>query len=369
MGSAAVYHLAKAGKRVLGLDRFQPPHSFGSSHGQTRIIREAYFEHPLYVPLVQRAYQLWADLECKTGRQLFLQTGGLMIGPLDGVLVSGARRSAQEHRLAHQFLSASELRQRFPGFRPADGMVAVWEPRAGILFPELAVRTHLELAAQHGAALQLNELVLRWEPDGDGVRVFTKLNAYHSRSLLLSAGPWINSLLPDLNLPLSVERQVLCWFQPRSNPERFEPQRCPVYLWQYGPDSFFYGFPDLGHGVKAAVHHQGQFTEPDLVDREVAQGETEAVRDVLARFLPDAAGRLKSAAVCMYTNTPDEHFILGHHPLHRQVIIASPCSGHGFKFSPVIGEVAAGLIDGKPPRFDLSLFRPDRFRAAGQAPG
>src|SRR2546429_1477809 len=212
MGGAAAFHLAASGRRVLGLDRFQPPHSLGSSHGLTRIIREAYFEHPLYVPLVQRAYQLWASLEKESGRRLFLQTGGMMIGPPDGVLVSGACRSAEEHKLSHQILSSSELRQRFPIFQSAEQMVGVWEPRAGILFPELAIRTHLELAAKNGAILQFNDPLLRWEPELGGVRVFTATRAYKAKRLLLSAGAWMSSLLPGLRLPLSVERQVLFWF-------------------------------------------------------------------------------------------------------------------------------------------------------------
>src|SRR6185369_6168778 len=176
MGSAAAYHLAAGGRRVLGLDRFQPPHSLGSSHGLTRIIREAYFEHPLYVPLVQRSYQLWAALEKQAGRKLLLPTGGLMIGPPDGVLVSGAKRSAQEHRLEHEILSSSELHRRFPVFEPGEDMIAVWEPRAGILFPELAVESHLKLAAENSAVLQFNEPVRKWEADRGGVRVFTETN-------------------------------------------------------------------------------------------------------------------------------------------------------------------------------------------------
>src|SRR5258708_3525042 len=163
MGSAAAYHLAAAGQRVLGLDRFQPPHSIGSSHGLTRIIREAYFEHPLYVPLVRRAYQLWGDLEKQAGRQLLLQTGGLMIGPPSGVLVRGAKRSAVEHHLDHEVLSAAQLRRRFPCFEPTEDMVGVWEPRAGSLVPELAIQTHLELAAKYGAALRFNQTVLNSE--------------------------------------------------------------------------------------------------------------------------------------------------------------------------------------------------------------
>ncbi len=361
MGSAAAYHLAAGGQRVLGLDRFQPPHQFGSSHGLTRIIREAYFEHPLYVPLVQRAYELWADLEKKSGRQLLLQTGGVMIGPPEGPLVRGARRSAEEHRLEHQILSSGELRQRFPIFEPTAQMAGVWEPRAGILFPELAIQTHLELAAQSGAVLQFNEPMLSWEAHPAGVRVSTAKGTYRAKHLLLSAGAWMTGLLPDLHLPLAVERQVLFWFEPRSRFEEFQPQRCPVHIWEYAPHRFFYGFPDLGDGVKAALHHQGAPTQPDAVCREVEPREIEAMRELLRRFLPAAEGRLKSSVVCIYTNTPDEHFILDRHPVHPQVLIASPCSGHGFKFSPVIGEIAAILLNGGNPPFDLALFRLERF--------
>ena len=363
MGSAAAYHLAAGGRRVLGLDRFQPPHTLGSSHGLTRIIREAYFEHPLYVPLVQRSYQLWAALEEKSGRKLLLPTGGLMIGPPDGVLVSGAKRSAQEHRLAHEVLSSSELQRRFPAFAPAENMIAVWEPRAGILFPELAVESHLKLAAENGAVLQFNEPVHKWEVDRGGVRVFTETSNYRAKRLLLSSGPWMPDLLPDLKLPLRVERQVLFWFEPRSRPEQFQPEHCPIHLWEYAPHQFFYGFPDLGDGVKVAFHHQGENTDPERVRREVDAQETETMRQLLRRFLPAAEGRLKSATVCIYTNTPDEHFILDYHPAHREVLIASPCSGHGFKFSPVIGEIAAALLNEQTPPFDLTLFRAGRFAA------
>jgi sarcosine oxidase len=361
MGSAAAYHLAIGGRRVLGLDRFEPPHSFGSSHGLTRIIREAYFEHPSYVPVVQRAYELWAGLEKESGRQLLLQTGGLMIGPRDGVVAGGAERSAKEHHLAHQILSAAELRRRFPVLVPTDDMVGVWEPRAGILFPELAIRTHLELAAQNGAELKFNEPVLRWEPQRDGVRVFTVKRSYTAKRLLLSVGAWMSSLVSKLNLPLTVERQILFWFEPRARSELFQPQHCPIHLWEYEPHRFFYGFPDLGDGVKVALHHQGEKTQSDTVRREVNDTEIKMMRELLRRFLPDAEGTLKSTTVCVYTNTPDEHFILDRHPVHPQAVIASPCSGHGFKFSSAIGEIAAALLNDQPLPFDLSLFALKRF--------
>ena len=361
MGSAAAYHLTRNGKRVLGLDRFRPPHQFGSSHGLTRIIREAYFEHPSYVPLVQRAYDLWSDLEKQSGRKLLVPTGGLMIGPPEGALVKGARRSAEQHHLRHELFSAAELTRRFDIFQPEEQMAAVWEPRAGVLFPELVIQSHLELAAGQGASLRFDEPVAGWEPDGKGVRVFSAGNVYQAEKLLLTAGSGMASLTPDLKLPLTVERQVLFWFEPRARADRFRPESCPIHIWEYTADRFFYGFPDLGGGVKVAVHHRGESTDPERVRREVGEEEVESMRRLLRRFLPDAEGRLHSALVCTYTNTPDLHFILDHHPDHPQVFVASPCSGHGFKFSSAIGELASTLLSGERSPFDLSLFGLGRF--------
>jgi len=356
MGSAVAYHLAQRGKCVLGLDRFAPPHTLGSSHGQTRIIREAYFEHPVYVPLVQRAYELWSALEKQTGRCLFRQTGGLMIGRADGVVVAGAKRSAQEHSLQHEVFSAAEVRTRFPALQPRDDMIAVWEPRAGILFPELCVEAHLTMARKQGADLRSDEAALSWEADGSAVRVVTSKAAYHAGQLVLTAGSWIQSLLRDLKLPLAVERQVQFWFEPK-HPVRFRPDHCPIHIWEHGSGQFFYGFPDLGDGVKIACHHEGEMVDPDSINREVRPEEVESMRAVVRQFLPDADGPLRSAAVCMYTNTPDGHFFIDRHRSHARVWIASPCSGHGFKFSSVVGEVMAELLTDGQTRFDLSLFR------------
>lgn len=369
MGSAAVWHLAASGRRVLGLDRFAPPHPFGSSHGLTRIIREAYFEHPVYVPLVQRAYELWADLHRRSGRQLFMQTGGLMLGSPNGVLVTGAKRSAEQHHLPHRMLSATEVSKQFPAFAPATDMVGVWEPRAGILFPELAIRTHLELAVQSGAEVKVDTLVTRLEVHEGKVQVFTRAGVHTAGQAILSAGPWLGSLVSELKLPLSIERQVLFWFEPRSEPQQFQPDRFPIFICEFGHRHFFYGFPDLGDGIKVAGHHEGRITQPDSIDRQVTSEEIEAMRHVLRRHLRAAEGKLRSTVVCMYTNTPDEHFILDYHPAYPQVLIASPCSGHGFKFSPVIGEIAATLLNGGTPPFDLSLFRLDRFAQANHATG
>jgi sarcosine oxidase len=304
MGSAAAYHVARRGLRVLGLDRFAPPHEQGSSHGQTRIIREAYFEHPLYVPLVQRAYELWDELEQTTGRELLRRTGGLMIGAVDSELVQGAQRSAQIHKLDCAVLTGAEVQQRFPVLQPAEELVGVWEPRAGVLFPEACIAAHLELARQNGARFKFDEPITSWQADETGVRVTTTLHQYRARRMILTAGAWLGDLVPELALPLAVERQVLFWFQPTASANAFHPDRCPVYIWEYEPNRHFYGFPDMGRGVKVAI---------------------------------------------------------GFHRDYEQVLIASPCSGHGFKFSSAIGEALADLLTNGQTSFDTSLFRLGRF--------
>jgi sarcosine oxidase len=357
MGSAAAFHLSRAGKRVAGFDRFAPPHAQGSSHGQTRIIREAYFEHPSYVPLVQRAYVLWEELSRLSQTPLFLQTGGLMLGSPQSAVFNGAKRSADTHGLPYSLLTAEEVRKRFPALRPEDDMAAIWEPRAGVLFPEQCVSAHLTQARRQGAQLHTEEPVLAWKPDGQGVRVTTNRGEYGATFLILTAGSWLASLLADWKVPLRIERQILFWFGAIENPSFFEPAACPIHLWEFEPGRFFYGFPDLGHGVKVACHHDGEFTSPDQVRRDVSEQEIEKMRRVVRRFLPSADGPLISSTVCLYTNTPDEHFWLDRHPACPQVLIASPCSGHGFKFSSAIGEVLSQLVLEGRSAFDLSLFR------------
>jgi sarcosine oxidase len=290
---------------------------------------------------------------------LFRETGGLMIGKPESAVVAGATRSAREHSLPHTILSSAEVRSRFPGLCPIDEMVAVWEPRAGILFPEICLEAHLTLARALGADLHADEPVLSWESDGSGVRVTTSKGAYQAGQLILTAGSWMQSLLTDLKLPLVVERQVQFWFEPQ-RPVEFQPERCPIHIWEYEPGRFFYGFPNLGGGVKVARHHGGETAHPDSINREVRQEEIEAMRAIVRQFLPGADGPMRSAVVCMYSNTPDGHFFIDWHPTHPRVLIASPCSGHGFKFSSVIGEVLANLLTAGPMQFDLSLFR-NRF--------
>jgi sarcosine oxidase len=369
MGSAAACHLARRGARVLGLDRFAPPHTHGSSSGRSRIIREAYFEHPAYVPMVQRAYVLWEALERGSGRRLFLRTGGVMIGPPAGALVTGALLSARRHGLQHEVLETAELRRRYPALRPDEGTVAVWEPRAGVLFPEDCVSAHLEAAARAGATLAPDEPALAWSPTPGGIEVQTGKGRYGAEKLLVACGAWTTGLVPELGLPLVAQRQVLLWFEPIEPAEpgdagAFSPARFPVFIWEDEPGRFIYGFPELGDGVKVARHHEGEPADPTRVRREVTDEDVRPLRAVLARLIPRANGRLRDSAVCLYTNAPDSHFVLGFHPGHPRVLVASPCSGHGFKFASALGEAMADLLLGAPPRFDLGLFRIDRFRPA-----
>ena len=357
MGSAAALELSRRGAQVIGFDRFAPPHTWGSSHGDSRIIREAYFESPVYVPMVQRAFELWGALERASGATLMQRTGGLMIGEPGGVLVDGALRSAREHGLQHQVLSADEVHARSPVLQLEAEMVAVWEPRAGVLSPEACVKAQLEQARAHGATLCVEQPVDRWQVESNGVRVLTARGAYRAKQLVISAGAWVASLLPELALPFRIERQVLHWFTPKSQADAFTPQRLPIHLWQFDGERFFYGFPDLGAGLKMAFHHRGEFGVADAMRRDVDAAEVEEVRRAIRRFLPSGDGPLRASSVCLYTNTPDEHFWIDRHPSHANVIVASPCSGHGFKFAPVVGEIVADLLDGKPARFDLGAFR------------
>ena len=362
MGSAALYHLARRGARVVGFDRYRPPHRHGSSHGKTRVIREAYFEHPLYVPLVQRAYTLWHELAEDADRPLIDERGMLLVGPPEGPIIAGALRSAETYGLSHERLSATEMRSRFPMFRVDDEDAGVFEPRGGLLFPERCIEAHLDGARRGGATLRFEEAVTGWRVDGDGVVVEAAEGVVRAGRLIVAAGAWVGGLFPELDLPLTVVRQVLHWFEPVPW-VKTDPEQWPVYGWDYSSGKLFYGFPARRGAVKVARHHGGQPTDPETVERRVDAREVSRMRGLLRRFLPDANGRWARSCVCLYTNTPDEHFILDRHPEYPQVWIASPCSGHGFKFSSAIGEWLADAATDQPARVDVSAFRLDRFAA------
>lgn len=363
MGSATLFHLARRGVRVLGLERFSVGHSFGSSHGDSRIIRETYFEHPLYVPLVQRAHQLWRELENVSGDRLMTITGGLMIGPRDGMVVTGTLRSAKEHSLPHEVLTAGEIQRRFPAFEASDDLVAVLDPRAGYLDPEACNKAHLAGAAAAGAEVRFEEPVLQWIADGEGAEVTTTSARYLADQILITAGAWNRRLVHGLDLPLSIERQSVFWFEPTANVDRYDANRFPIYAHEFKPGTICYGFPRLPRGVKASVMHDGQFVaDPDSVDRGVSDVEAEPLRAALRPILPELAGAaIREKGVCLFTNTPDHDFIIDFHPLYPQVLVSSPCSGHGFKFASAIGEVQADLLTRGESGFDFTPFRLSRW--------
>jgi sarcosine oxidase len=365
MGSATCHQLARRGKRVLGLERFDVPHAMGSSHGQNRIIRLAYFEHPTYVPLLRRAYELWREAEYLSGERLLFVTGGVDAGPEGGRVVQGSLASCREHSLAHELVDAAELRRRHPGWQIPGDHVAVLQPDAGFVASERAIVTHVGLALDAGADIRAREAMTGWEITGAGtVRVTTDRGAYEAERLVLSTGAWIGDHVPALRRQAVPERQVLGWFRP-VEPAHFRLGRFPVGLLDVEPHAL-YVFPEWGiPGFKIGVYHHLQETgHADALSREPNAADEAVLRDAVRRYYPGADGPVLSLRVCLFTNTPDEHFVIDTLPGAPQVIVASPCSGHGFKFASVVGEVLADMATGTRPRLDLSLFTLDRLQQA-----
>jgi sarcosine oxidase len=360
MGSATVAQLAGRGLRVLGLEAHERLHKLGSSHGDGRIIREAYFEAPEYVPLVQRAYELWRELESASGRELLLMTGGLNFGTPDSEFVTGSLASARQHGLPYEYLNHMEVAERFPGFRLTDDLVAVYEPNAGVLRPEACVDAFLDLAAQHGADLHFNEPVHGWSSDAEGIRAVTASGEYRAAQLVITAGPWAGQVLRDLGLPLTVQRVVNVHFEP-TMPEPYQADRCPVYLFQV-PEGDYYGFPALpGQGVKIGRHDIGEICTPQTIRRDIDAEEIEMLRSVLDRYLPGASGPVIKTLTCMYTNTPDRDFIIDRVPDQSNVIYGCGFSGHGFKFASAIGEVLTEIAMDGQSRCDVGFLSAGRF--------
>jgi sarcosine oxidase len=348
MGSAALYQLSRRGQRVLGVEAFEAGHTKGSSHGESRVIRLAYWEHPGYVPLLRRAYRLWADLARESGEDLLRITGGLMIGTPDSALVSGARASAVQHGLAHEMLGADEVRRRYPALCLADDEVALFEPQAGILRPEACVAAHVRLAQAVGAQVHYDEPLRSWTANEQRVEVVTAEGQYAADMVVFTCGAWMSEVLGDTRVYVRPERIPLFWLQPM-DPRLFELGRLPIYLWQQPDGEHFYGIPHLSWpGVKVARHHSHDYCDPNTVDRQVNAEDERRLRAVIQDRLPALNGPVLSSLICLYENSPDEHFLIDRLPGRSNVVFAGGFSGHGFKFASVVGEILADLVvDGR----------------------
>jgi sarcosine oxidase len=362
VGSAALYHLAKSGQRVLGIDRFSPPHDRGSSHGQSRIIRQAYFEHPDYVPLAIESYRLWGELESTTGRKLYHQTGLVEIGPPDGVVVPGVLRAAREHGLSVSELASSEAARRWPGLAPASDMACVFEPRAGYLLVEECVDAHLQAALALGAVLASDSPIQNWTYDGGIATVATASEGHTADRLVIAAGAWAGRLLADLRIELTIRRKPLLWYATQSAAYAAH-SGFPAFLFEL-PYGVYYGFPQIdARGVKVAEHSGGSLVEDPLdVNRELFSSDREPVERFLADHLPQVTHELTDYTICMYTMSPDEHFIVDRHSQLSNVWFCAGLSGHGFKFTPVLGKALADMATSGGTDLPVGFLGLNRFQ-------
>jgi sarcosine oxidase len=363
MGAATCCELAHRGVRVLGLEKFGIAHDRGSSHGLSRMIRLAYYEHPDYVPLLRRAYERWIELEQLSGRSDILHiTGGLFMCPRGGDVVESIVKSARAHALPYELLDSAEIRRRYPQFAIPDDFIGLFEPATGLLAPERAITAFARIAMQRGAEIHGHEPVREWSNDAKGVTVRTDAATYHADRLVVCGGPWSASLLRDLGIDLTVTRQLLGWVWPRE-PERFKLGAIPC--WAVGrPDgSLYYGFPMSADdpGLKCARHAPGPVTDADRVSREPTREDDAAVQSIVREWLPSASGPTVSLRICLYTNSPDSHFIMGRHPRYDRVTLACGFSGHGFKFASVVGEILADLALRGTTDLPAAFLSPSRF--------
>jgi sarcosine oxidase len=361
MGSATLFHLAGRGRRVLGLERYDIVHDLGSSHGLTRIIRLAYWEHPSYVALLQRSYQLWRELERHSGEQLLYITGSIDAGPADGPIFGGALRSSELHGLDHEVLDGAQLHRRYPGYRLPRDTQCLYQPEGGFLLPERCNLAHAAGAQARGAEVHCREQVLEWGVTRGAAWVRTTRTRYEAARLVICAGSWAGKLVPEVSSVAVAERQVLAWLQP-NRPEQFLPDVFPVFNLEV-EEGRFYGFPSfLIPGFKfGKYHHRGEVVDPDEPRREPDAQDEELLRSFARRYFPEGAGPTVMLKTCLFTNSPDRHFILDLHPEYPEVSIAAGFSGHGYKFCSVIGEIMADLAERGESRHDIEFFRLKRF--------
>ena len=368
MGSAACYHLAKRGVRVLGLEQSSIVHEFGSHYGQSRIIRKAYFEHPDYVPLLKRSYELWSELEQETRYRLYTETGLLYAGRRDSVLMKGVRESASIHGIPIEHLDHGQLGKKYPAFKLHPSHEIIFEPGAGFLEPERCIDAHVDCAKALGAQIQTHEKVLGWKKSGSGFEVTTNKGVYSAGKLVLTAGAWMGGLLPEISQKLKVTRQTVFWMATK-HPELFSPARFPCWLAEMeSSGDVYYGFPQLEagsygplDGLKIAQHNPGLTTDPDSVDRMVSAAEKDAMRAVMEEIFPGEYAGLLHTKVCLYTYSPDEHFIIDVSTEDPNLIFAAGFSGHGFKFCSVVGEALADLAEEGKSLLPIEFLSSKRF--------
>jgi sarcosine oxidase len=362
MGAAAAYHLASRGKSVVGIDRYQPGHRYGSSHGKTRIIREAYFEAPEYVPLVRRAYQLWRELENDSGESLLSIHGLLTIGTRESEIVDGVLKSSEMYGVACESLDRNDVMRRFPGAVPNEDMIGVYEPTGGLLDPEKCIDVHLKLARNLGASIRDGERVTSWRSTDAGVEVVTDQDTYRASQLVIAAGPWTGRILADLELPLECWRVFFAHYDSVKR-DFYTPDAFPITLWDT-PSGSYYAIPYLpGQGMKVGRHDTGDVVDPESMKRTVDVAELRRQTEIVERYMPGSTGRVLEAETCIYTVTPDHHFIIDRHPEHENVSFACGFSGHGYKFASVVGEVMADLVDRGRTEHPIGFLSSDRFVA------
>lgn len=361
MGSAAAYHLADRGVDVLGLERYDVPHDMGSSHGLTRLIRKPQYEHPAYVPLVRRAYDQWRDLEAETGRDLLYVTGGIDAGPPDSRIVRGSKESCAVHDIDHELLTADEVNDRFPGYDLPPHHEAVYQPEGGYLVPEQCIVAHVEAAQRAGAEIRARERVAEITPRSGGVRVTSAKGSYEAEQVVVTAGAWAPKLVSELRNRAVPERQVLAWLQPTA-PEQFEPGSFPVFVHTF-EGGHYYGFPrhDVPGFKFGKFNHLEERVDPDAMAREPRPADEQLLRSYAEQYFPTGAGPTMKLATCMFTNTPDGHFILDTLPDEERITVGAGFSGHGFKFASAIGEVLADLALDEEVAHETGLFALDRF--------
>ncbi|MEC5425259.1 N-methyl-L-tryptophan oxidase [Virgibacillus sp. C22-A2] len=361
MGSFAFWQLARMEESVIGFEQYRPGHEHGAGHGETRIFRTAYGEGVDYVPLLQEARGLWRELEAETNVEIYTENGGTMFGPEGDLFIETVEESVHTYKLPHKAWKGEEARKHFPTINFQDHHKVIHEQLAGFIRPELAIETAVKRGEELGGTVYSDSRVTAIKPDPDGVSIWCGDTHFRVKKVVVAAGGWTTDLLPDVHLPVELERQVLVWYDAK-NPELFKAENFPIFS-RVKDGLGFYGFPSLdGKTVKVAIHHGGESVDhPENVDREIHDTDLEPVNRLVKKYLPNLKEEPIKAKTCFYTNTPDENFVVGPAPNYDNVTLLGPMAGHGFKFAPVMGKIAAQLATGQQPVLPIDIFDPGRF--------